>query len=497
VRRSWGTVDERTPDPVGRARPSVTTAAEAGGRADVEVLALSGGSLADLTLLGAAGVVFAGVLLLMARMPRLAFAGWLVVLCFVPVWVGITFVVGLEGHVVATVGLVLSVLPGLVRGNLLTPPKLTWGDALFAAFLVVTLVAILSGRVTFSATFVACVQWAAAFLAGRLVGYRVRLSWVYGALAVAFTVVAALALVEFAVDWNPFLDIPGEASLRDTWGIVEFRGGGGRTEGAFGHSIAVGASLALAVPITLVAPFRSSIRLSMLLLMLSAAVVTFSRIGLVTAVLGAVLSVLFLRRQLPRPMRVAATVGLVVVAAGFVSLITSVFAAAGTEATNSADYRLQLLGLIPDLQPFGWASTAYQIAGRTVLANVQTTDGSLQTIDNALLLVGLSYGWVPLALLLLALLVAACMLFSRQVTAPTIALVAQIPAFATVALITQYSTFTWFVAGLAVFSQSVTTRESDISTCPGDTRTPSSAERRQGSPELVGGITGTLSGALR
>lgn len=455
----------------------------------MEVLALSGGSLGDLPVLGAVGVALVAVLLLMARMPRLTFVGWLVVLCFVPVWVGITFAVSLEGHVVATVGLLLSLLPGLVRGNLLAPPKLTWGDALFAVFLVVTLVAVLSGRVTFSSTFVACVQWTAAFLAGRLIGYRVRLSWVYGALAVAFTVVAALALVEFAAGWNPFLDIPGDASLRKAWGVMEFRGGGARTEGAFGHSIALGASLALAVPITLAAPFRSVARLSMVVLMLAAAVVTFSRIGLATAGIGAALAVLFLRSELPRRLRVAATAGLVVVGVASASLLSDVFAAAGTEATNSADYRLQLLGLVPDLQPFGWASTAYQIAGRTVLANVQTTDGMLQTIDNALLLVGLSYGWVPMAVILGSLLGAIGWLISGRATAPAVALVAQIPAFATVALITQYSTFTWFVAGLAVFSQSVVTRTADTPARPQALASPAVHEPEKQSPEMVGTIS--------
>jgi hypothetical protein len=39
---------------------------------------------------------------------------------------------------------------------------------------------------------------------------------------------------------------------------------------------------------------------------------------------------------------------------------------------------------------------------------------------------------------------------TRRASAPAIALVAQIPALATVALITQYSTMVWFVAGLAV-----------------------------------------------
>jgi hypothetical protein len=103
---------------------------------------------------------------------------------------------------------------------------------------------------------------------------------------------------------------------------------------------------------------------------------------------------------------VAVSAGLVVVGIAFAPLVSGVFAAAGSEAANSAGYRLQLLALLPDLQPFGWASTAYQVAGQTVLANVPTTDGLLQTIDNALLLVGLSYGWVPLVVLLLGLLMA-------------------------------------------------------------------------------------------
>jgi hypothetical protein len=463
----------------------------------VSVLALSVESLAGLPVLGAVSVVLVAVLLVMARAPRLAFAGWLVVLCFVPVWVGITFVVGLEGHVVATIGLLLSLLPGLIRGKLLTTPRLTWGDGLFAAFLLVTLLAVLSGRVTFSATFVVYVQWAAAFLAGRLVGYRVRLSWIYGALAIVFTVVSALALVEFAAGWNPFLGISGDSSLRGTWGVVEFRGGGGRTEGAFGHSIALGASLALAVPLALAAPFRTAVRLPIVLLMLAATVVTFSRIGLVTAGLGAVLALLFLGSELPRRLRVAVSAGLVVVGIAFAPLVSGVFAAAGSEAANSAGYRLQLLALLPDLQPFGWASTAYQVAGQTVLANVPTTDGLLQTIDNALLLVGLSYGWVPLVVLLLGLLVAVRCLVSGRVTAPTISLVAQIPAFATVALITQYSTFTWFVAGLAVFSQSVVTKQLDPPARTDDARTPPVAELQQGSPEMVDDIPGTLTGTLR
>jgi hypothetical protein len=395
--------------------------------------------------------------------------------------------------VAASVGLLASLLPLVVRARRGAAARLTWGDGLFALFVLTSLVPVVSGRVTFSDAFVVGVQWTAAFLAGRLVGYRLPLSWVFGAIAVAFSLVAALALVEFLTGWNPFLHIPGDSGLRAVWAVVQDRGGRPRAEGAFGHSIALGACLALAVPIALAAPFRTGVRVAMVVLMLAACVVTFSRIGLVTGVAGAVLAVVFLHRELPRRLRLAATAGLVVVAAGCASLVSEVFSAAGSEASNSADYRLELLTLVPSLRPFGWASTAYTLSdGQVVFANVPTSDGLLHSIDNALLLVGLSYGWVPMTVVLVGLLCAVGCLFSGRVTAPTLALVAQIPAFATVALITQYSTFTWFVAGLAVFAQSVAARPGGRGApAAGPGTHPVAAPAGGGtSPELVHAISG-------
>ena len=45
------------------------------------------------------------------------------------------------------------------------------------------------------------------------------------------------------------------------------------------------------------------------------------------------------------------------------------------------------------------------------------------------------------------------LVLARQATAPTIAVVAQIPAFVTVALITQYAVMVWFMIGLALSAQ--------------------------------------------
>ncbi|WNB85071.1 hypothetical protein [Cellulomonas sp. ATA003] len=69
------------------------------------------------------------------------------------------------------------------------------------------------------------------------------------------------------------------------------------------------------------------------------------------------------------------------------------------------------------------------------------------------MLFALNYGWLPLAIVCALLVGAIVLTVTRRATAPTIALAAQVPAVMTVALITQYGMFLWFVAGLAVVSQ--------------------------------------------
>ena len=79
--------------------------------------------------------------------------------------------------------------------------------------------------------------------------------------------------------------------------------------------------------------------------------------------------------------------------------------------------------------------------------------GNFRSIDSQLILTGLSSGLIALALIVVALIAGIVLVVSRRATAPTIAVVAQIPALATVALITQYSVFVWFAIGLAASTQ--------------------------------------------
>ena len=121
------------------------------------------------------------------------------------------------------------------------------------------------------------------------------------------------------------------------------------------------------------------------------------------------------------------------------------FLAAGDEAAGSADYRVDLIALVPDMTWFG-VSPSF-----TVLSDGTLYYGDYRSIDSTILLMGLRFGLVPMLLFCLMLVVATVSVFVRPSPA-AVALVAQIPALTSVALITQYGVFLWFVGGLAVAS---------------------------------------------
>jgi hypothetical protein len=247
--------------------------------------------------------------------------------------------------------------------------------------------------------------------------------------------------------------------VREQWSAIQLRGGVARAEGAFGHSIALGAALAVSMPLVLVAPLRLWVRLAAVVLMLAAVVVTFSRIALVTSCLGLLLSVVA-GSELPRRLRALLVVAGAGVGAVAFPLVTQVFSAAGSEATNSAAYRLDLLSLVRYIDVLGSSSAFARAPDGSV------SFGAFGSIDSALILQGLWYGWVSLAVALVLLAVAAAAVATRKATAPTIAIAAQIPALATVALITQYASMFWFVVGLAVCTQAARSRSTAAAGLP-------------------------------
>lgn len=405
------------------------------------------GPTVDHSLVAAAGIVAAvAAFIVLRRSPKLAVAVWIVVLCFVPVWIGLG--IGFNGNYylpavsAAALLVIVALLP--IRSF-----HFSLLDALMIMLVVFALASLLTEDpgIALGFAFSLFTYFVVGYVLGRVAPLRVDPTWIYGAIGIAFTVVSILAIIEFFASWNPFVLIRVSNSMYTTWGTLQSRGGVLRAEGAFGHSIALGSSVALAVPLTLAARFPLFVRGAMVLLMLVATVFTFSRIGMIGALLGLVLSIIFMRDAITRRSRVILTTSLVIVSAVLIPFVLTVFNDAGTEATGSAAYRGDLLSLLGSMNLVGVADSA------TKDATGQVYFGNFQSIDSQLILTGLSSGLIALILIVVALVVGIVLVITRRATAPTIAVVAQIPAFATVALITQYSAFVWFVIGLAASTQ--------------------------------------------
>lgn len=421
--------------------------------------------------------VLAGALVLLLvfaalrRSPRIAVCAWLLVVGFVPIWVGVTAGAFFPAFSVVSLLTAFSLLPALRRFH--------WSaaDVLLVVVLVLVVVEFVLRITTRGPTFDAVTVWASAYLFGRLLGAVADVRWVYGAVAVAFSGVAVLALAEFLTGTNLFISYLGnDTRIFGQWNTQQARGDVLRAEGAFGHSIALGTSLAVAVAFTLGSRFRPVVKVALLGLLGAATVVTFSRTGMLVAALAVLFSCWCLREQLSRRFRGLLVLLLAAGAALAYGYLRDVFVASGTEAAGSALYRSELLELIGYVQPLGLASN-FEVATTQVVSV-----GEFGSIDNALLLFALIFGWLPAALVVLLLAGSLTYLLRRRATPATVALVAQIPALLTVALITQYASVFWFSAGLAVATQVALKHRDRPSAAAG--RTPAAPGRPRAAASL-------------
>lgn len=406
-------------------------------------MTLSGGGADQLALLLLAVAVTVLVLAAFRASPRFAFTCWVLTVAFVPVWFALPIVV--------------SWVPASVVGLMVLATNSYWAhvrlglpDALSASFFAACLIPVLiPGGSSTASLVVALAQWGVAFTLGRLLpGSVLTLRWMYSLIAIVMALVAALALVEFFLHWNPFVELNSPWALRSNhWRELQVRGGITRAEGAFGHSIALGCSLALAVPLAAGSTLKVHLRSAVIVLLMLGSVVSFSRLGMSGAVLGLLLSVLAGVGLTPR-FRATALVAVGVVSLVVLPRVLDIFEAARDESTGSANYRLDLLSLLPSMTFLGFSPDA-RISPGGVLTFLQ-----YESIDSALILMGLVYGWFALVVAVALLVLAVRSILVREAEPPTIAVVAQIPALMTVALITQYAMFFWFVAGMAVAAQS-------------------------------------------
>lgn len=387
--------------------------------------------------LGLVGVcALAVVAMFMRAMPRATFVAWVLVLFFVPVWIGISAGIFWAAITVVTLLAVLA-----CGGSV----SLTVADGFMAAFVLLALGQYALGASSLSGTVIALTEWTLPYLWGRLVLARVDGAFVISCLAGATVAASVMAIIEFVSGVNVFLLLPAQGPAFEVWGTLQTRGGLIRTEGAFGHSIALAAALAMGSAFVLAARWRTWAKLVGLLFVTAAVVVTLSRIGLVTLVITVALTVVVLP-GLTRGTRLA------VVAAGCAGallaapFLDAVFSDAGQEAEGSAQYRSGLLQLLPLVRLVG---AAQDFEG--VTRGGQYLGYFANSVDNALLVVALRLGWLPTLLLVLVFVSSfATAVNPRRTNPAAIAIAAQAPSLFAVAFITQYGMFFWFVVGLSL-----------------------------------------------
>lgn len=385
------------------------------------------------------GIALLGLVVLRGR-PEWAAVLWLATVCFVPVWEGFTIRVYLLPTIVAAVYVLLTLVPIRVR-------NISMADVAMIFFLLVGLAPLVVGGSSGPYLAVLLSQWVVAFSLGRVLPLSVDVRWLYGLVAVMFSAVAVLALLEYLTQRNLFVGLRADNRLFDTWSPILSRGGVARVEGAFGHPIALGVCLAMSIPLIFASRFRTWLRMLMAATVALAIVPTFSRSAMVCGGLAIAISLVFVRQGLSAKARTLSLLTLGGVALASVPLVISTFTEAGAEASRSAGYRSDLLSLVPKMSIIGFSTSASRNAnGDLFFANYRS-------IDSAGILLGLTFGW-------LALVVAACLVLGGVVKvvlgradAATAAVVAAIPAVATVAFITQYGMFFFFLAGMAVCAQ--------------------------------------------
>lgn len=370
------------------------------------------------------------------RHPRAALVVWLACIIAVPVWPELRIGASLQPLSVLAVCLLPAVFTHW-RG----PLKL--GDWIMISFAATSTIAWVGFDAPQFAWVAVFTQWTAAYLIGRSLGPAAGAEWVTKAIAIAGSVVGTWALLEFAFSlhvfeqWFVALDTAG-------WHTVQIRGSYARSEGAFGHSIAMGGFLALCVPFVIASKIRLVVRVLMLAIVVGGSLVTFSRGAILGVAIAVILSLLFLSgAAISRRSRVALVLLTTAVSAVAVPWTLSLFDSVSSDLTVSSDYRQDLaLSFVPDLHALGLGDGIQILDGRQFYRQ-------FTSIDNAYALMGLQLGWLPVAILCLGLIGAAVRMMRRQGGPADVTLVSQAVVLATVALITQYGLAVFFIAGLA------------------------------------------------
>jgi hypothetical protein len=401
------------------------------------------GSMLIIAVLGAAVFIIA-----VRKTPVLALVAWLVAACALPYWTGARF--GVYWPAVSLVG--VMIIAALFTGKLYAPKAI---DALPVAIAVISGVSVQMFGANPGIWTVMITHWLVGYFVARAVVPRLTLDKLSSTIAIVITLAALGAIFERFTGQHPF-ETFGDTSGAgyQAWGKVQMRGGTARIEGAFGHSIAFGGALALAIPFVAISRYSLLTKGAMGLILLVAIDSTQSRGALIAGVLSLALTVLTVR-TMKSSHRLVGVVAIVVATYVALSQYADIAARGGSETENSGLYRLDILSLIPTMRAIGPATST------RIGPDGSPQYGAFRSIDNAFMQIGLGYGWIVMFLMVAGLLAVVWRVATGRGNVAEAALVGQIPLLLTAPFLTQWQILVWFMAGTAVSLAIVTKGEKE------------------------------------
>lgn len=254
---------------------------------------------------------------------------------------------------------------------------------------------------------------------------------------VSMIAVAIWGILEFLFGLHPFTE--WQVTAGGIGPALQERGGYVRSEASLGHAIAYGACLVAAVPFT-----RLLNRPLVWQAVLAAGVlVSFSR-GPMLALIVTLAVMFYVERSTSRKVASGVVLGVGLVA----TLIVFDFLYNGSGQAEVASSSYQRDNQIArSLDFINWLGPA---TGSRLNGEGRYVTNGIEIIDSVPLRLGLDFGWIVVALLLLPVAAASVRVLNRRAGAASIAIVGQIPVLAVTSFITQWQIVFMFVCGLAV-----------------------------------------------
>lgn len=359
--------------------------------------------------------------------PLWGYSIWIAVTVLVPVWTPISLVgISLQPATLVGAPVLLGVLLSKNRNRI----RVVLADFFLVAMGLLTLLWVRFDEYPSYVAFNVISVLVLAYCMGRLAPEQVKSVYL-----VAMLFAASWGILEFLFDFHVWLDWYPEGE--QSWNMIQSRAGVSRSEASFGHAIAYGACLVMAMP---QAARMAKGRLLAEFLLVAGVLTSLSRGPISALVFTAVICgvIEYRNRKNARGIGFILAVGTIAIA-GF----QFIYGGSDSQATEtSGDARsVQLAASLPHLRPFG--SGILPKEGMTQLLGVTI-------IDNTFLRFCVNYGWIGALAILSPLLLVLFRLIRGKGNAASEAVVGQLPVLVVASLITQWQAFFFFMLGVAV-----------------------------------------------